>query len=360
MATILSEHVVDIVNTTMSHYDPKQRATDIAQELREYIAVDRLLTENRMGVASGSPHEFRLITEYDANFKWTSMFAQDNLNQVNGVKKGYVPERMCSTGCTWDIFQEQVNEGTAEILNFIKVKKHQMYGKWVEEMEKSFWDGPLTDTDGLRPFGLLKYWATYNSSTTGGFLGGNHTNASGGPGNVNCDDYARWKHWAAKWTTMNEADAYSLLRDAFHDANFKAPKVNGQVQNYGNSYKWGLYTCWSNLKTMQGHARSNNENMGSELDKYGQDGDVRFHRVVVEEVPYLSTYHNTSKPLIGINWDLWGCLVWANKWMVETPFKQVANQHNCREMFMDCAFNWFTPDRRNAMFLIAYSDPMSD
>jgi hypothetical protein len=350
---IHADNITDLANATLEELG-EDRLTDIATDLQEYTACERLIPKAKAAAKTGTSCRFNLIYQGDGNTKPTSMFGVDNVDHVDGTITGDVPWRMVTTGMSFDVAEKEINEGPREIYNFIKTKRYQRDISWVEKMEEYFWDGPSGSGDALTPFGLLKYWLDYDA--TEGFNGGNHASFSGGPAGVDCATYSNWSHRTANYSAVSDTDLVDKMRTAVRLCKFKGiPRK--PIPGYESGYRYGVYTTNDTLQQLEDFCRAQNDNLGSQLAMY-QDA-VMIKSIPVEWVPYLESNHATSDPVIGIDWSTVSCVPLKNSWMVESPFKEAPNQHTVRVSHMDCRFNFVVQNRRR-LFLIAKSDPMSD
>ena len=350
---IWADDITDLTNATLENLG-ENKITDIATTEVDYPACRTLLKKNKVSQSGGTSNKFNLIYQGDGNTKTTSMFGVDNIDHVDGTLKGDVPWRGVTTGMSYDVDEESINQGPREIFNFIKSKRYMRDISFVEAMEGYFWDGPSSSTDSLTPFGLLNYWLDYDAST--GFNGGNHTNFSGGPAGIDCATYSRWQHYTANYAAVSDSDLITKVRKALRACAFKGIPSK-PINDYSSGHRYAMYTTSDILESLEAIARSQNDNLGNELAMY-QDSTV-IKRVPIEWVPYLQTNHATSDPFIGLDWGSIEVCALKNRWMVESPFKEAPNQHTVRVSHLDCRFNIQMSDRRR-QFLIAKSDPMSD
>jgi len=351
------DDISDLLNATLEELG-EGKITDLATTLQRFPGATEVLANKVVKVQGGTSCRFNVITEGDGNAQWTNMFAVNNLDHVDGTTYGDVPWRGTKTGMTVDEDEIAVNTGPRQLLDFVKLKRYQRDIDLINLYEAGVWGGPSSSSDTLTMFGLLKYWLDYDSGTTVAFNGANHTNFSSGPAGLSCSTYTNWRHAAAAYTAVTDADLIAKIRDAIRLANFMGIP-NAPIGSYAKGpVSWQIYTTADVIKEMENLCRANNESLGNDLARY-QDSVV-INRVPVAWVPYLQNNHSTSDPVIGVNWNVVEVVGLQGRWMVEQPFHLSARQNTVRESYVDSRFNMICRDRRNGLFLLAKSDPMSD
>lgn len=352
---ITIDNLQDLLNTTLEDIEPN-KVTDIATDLQDYTAARRMMTKPMKG-KTGDKCRIDLIFKGDGNASATGPYAVDNTNVVDGTKVGYVPWRGNKTSMAIDLDEIAVNSGGEQILDMIKVRRYQRNISMTELFEGQFWDGPSSSSDNVTPFGLLNYWLDYDATT--GFNGGNHTNFSSGPAEIDCSDsnYSGWQHYTANYAAVTNADLVAKMRRALKATKFKGIP-NAPIKDHAmGDHKHGIYTTVDVQDTLENIARSQNDNLKNEMAMFQEN--VVIKRIPIEAVWYLQENHSTSSPVIGIDWTTFGVQPLKGRWEVESKFKPKANQHTVLESFLDYRFNVICRDRRR-QFLIAKSDPMDD
>lgn len=335
----------------------KGKLTDLGSDLQEHHMLYRLARKSKVRIGGGHSHTVHTLNEYDDNTRATGMFAVDNINQRDGLKDGSVPWRHITTGLVMDEAQIAMCGGEAEILNFYNVKLLQMLGGHAGKFEQYGWDGPDSATDEVTPFGILRYWLTYNASE--GFNGGNHTLWSGGPAGIDCTVYPRWKHWTFNYAAVTKADLVKKARKAVKRTGFVPPVPNGPFSKPEgeNLPRRAWYTTDTVTLTMEDLLEAQNDNLGPDLARY-KDA-VMLCKVPVLDIPYLTQNYATSNPLIGIDWSHLYLAVLKQFWMRKTKPHAAGSQHTVVQQEMDSWYNLIIDDRRR-FILGAMSDPMDD
>jgi len=344
--------ITDLTNNTLKDLG-KLKLVEIASEITQYVAASNLMNKHRIKMDGGTGVQWNLLQNGDDNARNVGLYNRDNVNVKDGTFTLEIPWRHTTTGCAYDLREGAMNSGPAKIVDHIKTKRYQRAISWVELFEENFWQGPSSLADEDTPFGIFGYWLAYNA--TSGFNGSNGN--YGTIGGKDCASYDKLKHYTFNFTEVSDTDAIDEIRDALIYSNFKPMVSNAPIPGYANGQKQVIYAPWQNIKTLEKLARSQNDDLGSDLDKYA--GQVRIGRIPVEHAPWLTANKATSLPFVGIDWSQFHAVFQHGWWMTETPFKEKDGQHNVRESHLDCTYNFRCYDRRKGLFLGAKSDPLA-
>jgi hypothetical protein len=355
MASYQTGDFVDLVNETLPAIK-KNALTDLATDLRSYTACKKLLAKKREAVGGGKYYQIDFLTTGDGNARNVAYFEVANLDQVDGTGNGNVPWRYMRTGCHYDEKQLDVNQGWPAIKSFLKTKEYQMWLSWYELMEANFWDGPSSSSDVKTPFGLLKYWLTYNATV--GFNGGNHANFTGGPASISASTYTRWKHFAGQYTNVTDDDLLLSMRKAVMKCRFEGIP-NKPISGYSeDDLSYGIYTIDDVVLDMQSLLDSKSDGVRSDLAQFSGGTGPMFRGVPVEAVPYLTQNKATSCPVIGLNWNDIKVVHPSGQWLREKPYEEAPNQPDVYQRFVTASMNVVMHNRRSH-FMFAKSDPTS-
>ena len=348
MAVLHAGDIADLVVAAQKELG-KGRLTDLASDLQYKVAMSRIMSKERVVIKGGREIQFNVLMNGDGNTRNAGLFDVDNLNQQDGLVTGSVPWRYTTTGYTWDLRQENIASGPAKLLDFVKTKRYQMMVGWAEKMEQNFWGEPASSTDTTTPFGI-KYWLVYNA--TEGFNGANNSNFSSGPAGINRTTYSRWKNHTFQYTTVDKDDFIDKCRSARWNCNYRPAVDNRPIPGYGAPDRYGQYTTWDVVRTLERELEAQNDNLGNDLSS--KDGKTMLGGVTIEAVPYLQTNEATADPIVGIDWGVFRTAL-LNGWvMKESRPRLQGNSHNVMEAFMDTAANWVCYDCRR-LFLGAKS-----
>jgi len=347
-----ADDITDLANQTLKDLG-RLRLVEIASDITEYIAASNLLNKYRVKFDNGTGITWNLLQNGDDNARNVGLHNRDNVNIKDGTITLTIPWRHTTSGCAFDVREDAMNSGPAKIVDYVATKRYQRAISWVELMEQNFWQGPSGSTDEDTPFGVFGYWLDYDA--TSGFNGSNGN--YGTIGGKSAATYTKLKHYTFNYTTVSDTDLVDSVRDALVYTDFKPMVNNAPVKGYANGQKRVIYSAWPQVKTLEKLARSQNDDLGSDLDKY--HGQVRIGRVPVEHVPWITENKATSLPFVGIDWSQFHAVFRSGWWMKETPFKEKDGQHNDRVSHMDSSYNFQCYDRRKGLWLGAKSDPLA-
>ena len=347
-----ADDITDLANSTLKDLG-RLRLVEIASELTEYTAASNLMNKHRIKFDSGTGITWNLLQNGDDNARNVGIHARDNTNIKDGTFNLALPWRHTTSSCAFSVIEDSMNSGAAKIVDYIATKRYQRAISLIELIESNFWQGPDSVADEDTPFGLFGYWLNYNA--TSGFNGSNGN--YGTIGGKNADTYDKLKHYTFNYSTVDDTDAIDSIRDALVYSDFKPMVSNAPVPGYSNGQKRVIYTTWPVLKTLEKLVRSQNDDLGSDLDKFR--GQVRIGQIPVEHVPWITANKATSQPFVGVDWSQFHAVFRSGWWMKETPFKEKDGQHLDRVSHIDSSYNFQCYDRRKGLFLGAKSDPLA-
>ncbi len=349
-------HASDVADMLVAGKKAQHRneLTNLMEDLYEYYALPRILRQEVIKYTSGTGHLVHTLMDDDDNARNVGMFAVDNINQKDGLKDGDVPYRITTTGLTFDVKQISQMTGVEQVLNFHDVKRMQMWSGYAKRMETNWWIGPTNSADDVTPFGLFRYWLAYNATT--GFNGGNNSNFSSGPANVNCDDFPKWNHFTFNYTAVTRNDLVKKVRNAMKQTGFKSPLPRTFIKEQARTprQRHEMFTTWdSMLETMEELLEDRNENLGVDLAKFM--GEVVFKRIPVFDVPQLSEVYPNSRPILGMDWKYVEIAAEKSSFLAETRPHQAALQHTVVQQELDSSWNPVITNRRQ-LFVGAITD----
>lgn len=342
MATALRpEQIDDLALVTLRDLG-RSSWTDISYELQEYVAMSRMLRQNKVGFSGGDEVQWQVQVTHSGAARNTALYNTDSIGVQNVMKSAYIPWTFQDTHYAYDQREPAFNRGPAAILNLLKVRRHDAMVALAELMETNFWNLPDTGDDNLKPYGL-PYWCV--TGTTEGFTGLNPTGFSAGAGNIDSTVYPRWSNWYSQYTSVTETDFVRRLRKAATFTKFRTPHAHPSY-NRGDNY--AFYTNYDVIGVLEEYLRSSNENLGYDVGKY--DGKLMFRGNPINWAPYLED--DTTDPLYGINWGVFRPIFQTGEYMRESRPLPVPNNHRGRVIWIDVSCQFECRDRRR-LFKIA-------
>ena len=338
-----------LVSTTLSNLG-RGKITDIAADLQEYVAMDKLLTQNNVKFEGGESIKFNLTSTLGSNARDVGLYQVDNVDVDDSHIQGEVPWRFTECSYAFDRREKQLNSPKMErIVDLIKLRRAREIGGLADHMETRFWGKPATSADTTTAFGI-PYWVVKTSGNTtyanAGFNGGDPSGFSSGAAGLATATYDNWKNFAANYVTVSKNDLIKRMRKAHRLTDFKSPIKHPSYDMGGIARKFQIYVNDATINTMEDVGEAQNENLGRDLDSMG--GTMAFRKNPIIYIPFLDA--DSSNPVYMINYGVFKCVMLEGEWMRETV--QVApNQHNVVQVFTDLSWNTVCYDRRKQAVL---------
>lgn len=340
MATLQADDIADLVALTLRDLG-EDRFTDEARTLQDYVALRSIMKEKRITFGSGYGMQYNVVVDNSGGASWVGLFEVDNINVGDVVQQGTVPFRHGHTAWALDMHEIDMNSGSRQIVDLIKVRKFDADLALALQLEQAFWGVPGSG-DTTVPFGV-DYWITKNATT--GFNGGNHTNFSGGKGGISASTYTRHKNYTAQYTNITRTDLVRKWRRAYTFTQWRSVVPHADYSTGDADY--GFYCNYDVLGPLEEMLEAQNDNLGTDLARY--DGQTAFRRIPVTWVPELDS--DSQDPVYGINWGSFKT-AFLNNWNMRTTGPTTAsNQHNVLHWHVDVSLNWICYDLRKQFIL---------
>lgn len=330
------DQIVDLVTGTLEDLG-KLKWTMIATDLQEHHAMTQILKKKKVKIRSGISVRRSLMVDHSGAAKHVGAFAEDTLNVGTVMKTISVDWRHTTTNYTWDKSEFRMNTDPAEIYDLIKTRRDDAMIALAELMEEAMWSKPADSTDDITPYGL-KYWMVGNASE--GFYGAAPAGFSAGAGGL---VHSRWRNWTFEFDALTREDAIRKIKRALKHTNFKPPIP---VKDYYLGADKSMYTTEDVQTELEERVEEQNDNLGADLDKYGDNAVIR--RIPIRWAPYLDS--DTNDPILGVDW---GCIYpffLAGEYMEEDPPQKAAKQHRVLEVHIDTTWNTLCTDRRKLFY----------
>lgn len=334
MPAYTAEDYADLANTTLSHFE-RTTWQDIVVDNQYHIAMPRLLKKKKVVFDSGKGHEFntRMFTNNAA--RNVKLNETDNPTTADVMVRGFVPWRHTETHWALETRIMAMNRKPAQLVSLLKTSEVDAMTSLAELMEQNFWGKPSGPNDDVTPWGV-DYWITY--AATVGFNGVEPSGFSD-VGGLATGTYPRWKNYTGQYVSVTKQDLIKKIREAMYKTHFRPP-----VKHPGASeQRFGLYTVYDVVSTMEEILESQNDNLGN--DVASKDGMVHIRRTPVESVPYLDN-NATGDPFIGIDWATYHIAFLSGEYMNQTKVKPHPLKHRQIVRYTDCSYNFFCNNRR--------------
>lgn len=317
------------------------KVTDLTTDTQEFVAYTSLMKKPRIEImTTGYGIQWDLIVDQNNSARGVGLYSTDNVNVPNVLTQGSIPWRHAEASYAFDYHEIDMNQGAREIVRLIKVRRQTALMSVAEYFEDRFWRlQPSTDTTNM--FGV-PYWIV--KSNTEGFNGtvpSGYTTVAG----LSPTLLPRWANYTGQYTTIDVTDLIPLWERAADKTRFMPPvKV---LPDFNTGDKYGFYTTYPVYQASKQVLRSQNDDLGTDLDPY--DGRPTFRRTPITWVPKLD--QDTTDPIYGINWGEFKLAVLRNWWMKETILERMPGQHNVSGVFLDCSLNTLLRNRRRCFVL---------
>jgi len=345
MATLQADDIVDLITITQKDLG-KMRWTDLSYDLQEYVALPSLLQKEKVAYGSGYGMQWNVMTGTSGATRDVGLYEVDSVNVSDVMTTGSVPWRHMTTNYAIERREIAMNTGAAQIVDLVKIRRHDAMVDLAKHVESRFWAKPDTSADNLRIFGV-PYWIVYNNSD--GFTGGNPSGFSGGAGGLDSSTYTNWKNWSATYTSVTSADLVTKWRKAATFTNFKAPHA---APSYGQAARYGYYTNYNVVAGLESLLGGQNDDLG--YDIASMDGRVVFRGTPVTWVPHLENF--SGDPIYGINWGQFKPAFLSGEYLREEGPVKASNQHTVFQTHLDLTMNIMCTDRRSN-FVLATAEP---
>lgn len=358
MAAYAYDEYVDLVTTTLSHYE-RRTWSELVQDLQNYHAMTRILQRNNVKQVTGKDYTFNIRMYSADQAEWEKLNTEAHPTTKDMHVTGTVPWRNCRTNASWEERILAANMGQPEqLVDLIASQKIDADFSMAERMEDGFFNGPTSASDDETAWGLPVY-VPKGTGTTFSFENNDPDYVTGGAAGLASATYERWRSGYSTYTDISDADLFRKMREALTLTGFRPPvpgpysnvehKQVTQGANYGPlGPKCEIITVTDVLWPMEEMARAQNDNLRGDLDAYA--GEVTFRRCPVTWSAWLdnnanSTLHGTN-PVYGINWDTWEIPVLKGEFFRELPPMRLDNFPRTIVQWKYITLNYVCRDRR--------------
>jgi len=357
MPVILNpEQIQDLVEGTLHKYG-RRKWTDLTSDIQKFHFMPHILRKEKIKYAGGRGPSWNFMTEHSGAAHHTGLFAVDDVNIKDVMKKAKMDWRFTTTHWAYDEREPEINDGPDAIFELVKVREADAMISLAEKMEDTWW-GPVPEPDDERtPHGLFYWnvpWATGEiTPENGGFIGKNPVSGGGvtyssGAAGLDSIIYPRWGNWAAKWTHATASDLVTKIRMALDHCNFEPPVP---MPNYDRgAQRYSIYTNWQIHELLKKVLEHQNDALGGDLDPFG---NPRMRRTPIEWVPALRD--DIRDPVIGVDWSKIYPYFLSGEYLRRSGVKPSPNQHRVKRVFTDLTWETGCHDRRGQFMLTRLS-----
>lgn len=338
--SVRPEQIDDMVTSTLPELG-RFKWTDIYPDLQRYVAFKELIKKRRVKIEGGHEVEWRVKVANGNQAEWTGLYDTDDIQVNNVLKKASLPWALGKSHFAYDKREGVFNRGSAQIINYLKLKRAEAMMSLAELLETAFWSLPDTGADNKKPYGI-PYSLVKNSAE--GFNGGNPAGFNDVAG-LDRNIYKNWKNWAGPFAAASETDLVRKLKKACEFTYFEPPIEFPSHQN-GSGMDYGHYTVYDNIYPLEEYLRSSNENLGMDVGKY--KNKLMVGGAPVTRVPQLEA--DASKPWYGINWSFFHTMFPSGDYMKYSK-PEATNSHNVKAVWVDVIMQFRNVDPRRSFVL---------
>lgn len=361
MPTLPLDDIVNVVAATINYIE-RDKYTDLALDLQDYIGTRECFKDSRCKQVSGTQIEFKIRTGHANQARNIGLYASVPVNVTDRLVTAQMPFRHCIVPHAIDDIEVSANADKREkIIDIMQETVSQGFADLTEHMEEMVFGKPADSSDESTPHGLF-YWLTYNATL--GLNGGDPAGFSAGRAGKSSSTYAQWKNYTGQFTNYTDDDIVEKLRYLFRMTNYKNPATQKGAKEL---HRGNDFMTVSNQDVIEGLYKfltTRNDNLGVDVTRMNQargmnieESDVIINRRPLHWCPFLDSF--ASDPILGINWGSFTNYIMKGRKFKQLPPRRVDDQPLVTRWYTQVSYNLVCKDlRRN--FLLAKSDPVAD
>lgn len=343
MPALRPDQLADFVTLTLHKYI-RNKWSDIALDLQQYIAMSHLLSDGRDSFDGGEMLSWQVKVANTQNARNTGLFDEDKTTIADGFVTASVPWTFQTVSWAYDEREDVFQSSMERIVSVVRAREHMAMSDLAELLEMNFFGTPANPNDQeekLKPYGL-RYWFVRNP--TEGFTGtvpSGFTNVA----NISPTTYPNWSNWSAAYQSISKQDLVRKWRKASVYTKFKSPV---KFPETGTKARWVYLTNYAVLGPLEEILEAQNSSLGNDLAS--KDGQVLFRRNPVVFAPYLDA--DSQNPIYGINWGKFKVVFKTGEYMKRSKPIMSKDNHRVRAIFLDNSTQFKCLDRRQGGFVL--------
>lgn len=368
---ISNSDLVDLQRTTLENLPSLD--FEYALNYQQYNVVNEWFKSEKVQVGSGTSIVRNIILDSSGNAKHVRLFQKTTLNISDVQTRITAPWVQVQTSYSIERREALRNRKPAMYIELLKSRRVDGMVSLADLLETTAWATPQSTTDDLNPLGL-PYWLSkvlpaggsgfsaaidvpgafsgrrviYSGGTTDTTSVGGINPTTAGQAQVNGLTVGKWRNWADNYTAI-DGDFVKKMRKAFHATSFKSPMLASDLKD-GPTSKYRIYMGLQNLTDFEDLTTKQNENLGSDLDKF--HGITTFRRVPVVYTPQID--NDADAVVYGINHAKFFPITLDGDWMRESDPMMDVEQHNVITTFIDGSYQYFCTNRREGGFVLSH------
>ncbi len=337
---LLDTQLADLVLATREIFlERGSNRIETILELQSYEFMDEWMVAQRETMDGGDDIKWQVQLYDDENASFRGMYGEDSYAFKPTLAEASAKWTTVNNYWLFDVDEIAENAGDeVKVTNLMNSRRLASMKGLANKQEKTFWRSlPSSSADLLTPRGLL-YYVVKGTTGQAGWIGQNPTGHSDCAGiDASSTDNSGWCNYSARgsgyYSDWN-AELVDTLADMWDLLSFKAPTIVEDLVKDRSVNKFRLYTTRATRRGMAKLARSNNDQLGAELNAFA--GSMSFNKQPFRWAPALDT--DTTDPIYMLNMDKWKVFVMKGVYMREMGPDKVANRHTVRVVNVDTRF----------------------
>ncbi len=364
---IPNSDLLDLTRTTLENLPDME--FEVPLDFQQYPVCNMWFPEHKREVDSGTSIERNILLDDSGNARFVRLYQKTPINVTDVQKKITAPWVQLQTHYSIERREALRNRTPARYINLIQSRRTDSMLSLADLLEQKGFATPTSESDDLNPRGL-PYWLGFRDDGSSGegfdsdtvrFSGGTTSNTKAGL-DASAAANAKWRNYSATYTAIN-ADFVKKMRKAFHATSFRSPMLVSEIEKGTNQFR--IYMALDELTEYEDLATKQNDNLGSDLDPF--HGMTTFRRVPIQYTPQLDDFTVVDggtndfalDPIFAVNHAKFFPFVLEGDWMRESEPMIDVEQHNVQTVFVDCSFQFFCTNVREAGFTMHKVIPAS-
>lgn len=349
---ISNSDLIDLQRTTLQNLPDLEFEVALANQ--SYEVVNRWFKGDKIQVESGTSIQRNIFLDTTGNAKHVRLYQKTPINVADAQNLLTAPWCQVQTHYSIERREALRNRAPARFIDLLKSRRIDATVDLANLLELRAWVTPNNQSDDLNPRGVPYYVVKCATSavSVGGFNGITIRFGDGSTSTVcagldaNTAGLAKWRNYNATYDAVN-SDLVKRMRRAFHATKFQSP-MNATDLEKGNGQDFRIYMGLDTLTEYEDLATKQNDNLGSDLDKY--HGNTSFRRCPVIYENQLDG--DVDAPIYGLNHKKWKPFTLDGDWMRESDPMMDVEQHNVMTTYVDGSYQYLMLNRREGGFVI--------
>ena len=316
-------------------------------DLQKHVGFNEIVKRKKEQRNQGSGIKVRFVTDHNNSAEDVGLYNTVVFKRDNNLESGRIPWRYTQGSMAWDDREDDINSGSAALVDGVAMEKAAMETSIIEHAEETVWSKPTDSTDNKKPFGV-PYWVVKNATL--GYNGGNPAGFSAGRAGISSVSVPRLKNYTGAFSNYGDQSAVGLIymmEKGTYETAWTPPTP--EPGNQRNGYGKGIFTTWFNKMALKNIAKQNNDSLGFDL----ASKEAVYRGSEIMAVPYLDQ-NTTDNPMYILNFDFFSAVFLKNWFKKRTKPKYLSHQPNVIGTVTNMVWNMKCTDpRRQIVFQAA-------